>query len=196
MNSLLSPTISSFVIRFVVETTAASQPNRPPYRGSIHHVQSDETLQLQSVAGCSGVYPTLCAARDQRSRRVTHRACEADGQSSLHSAGDKVVLITGGAAGIGRATALRFAERGRPVVLCDLNEAQGSQTASRAWAAAFYKVNVTSQAEVRQWVDDVIARYGRIDVLVNNAGIVRDRQLVKFKDGELVGTDVEPTSTW
>jgi hypothetical protein len=48
MNSLLSPTISSFVIRFVVETTAASQPNRPPYHGSIHHVQSDAALNFST----------------------------------------------------------------------------------------------------------------------------------------------------
>jgi 3-oxoacyl-[acyl-carrier protein] reductase len=103
---------------------------------------------------------------------------------------DKVVLITGGAAGIGRATAQRFAEEGARIVLCDLNESAGQQTAN-ALGAAFYKVNVTSQAEVRAWVDDVIARYGRINVLINNAGIVRDGQLVKFKEGDLVGQMAE-----
>jgi 3-oxoacyl-[acyl-carrier protein] reductase len=103
---------------------------------------------------------------------------------------DKVVLITGGAAGIGRATAQRFAEEGARIVLCDLNESAGQQTAN-ALGAAFYKVNVTSQAEVRAWVDDVIARYGRINVLINNAGIVRDGQLVKFKEGDLVGQMTE-----
>jgi 3-oxoacyl-[acyl-carrier protein] reductase len=75
-------------------------------------------------------------------------------------------------------------------VICDLNESAGQQTANEL-GAAFYKVNVTSQAEVRAWVDDVIARYGRIDVLVNNAGIVRDGQLVKFKEGDLVGQMAE-----
>jgi 3-oxoacyl-[acyl-carrier protein] reductase len=103
---------------------------------------------------------------------------------------DKVVLITGGAAGIGRATAQRFAEEGARIVLCDLNESAGQQTAN-ALGAAFYKVNVTSQAEVRAWVDDVIARYGRLNVLINNAGIVRDGQLVKFKEGDLVGQMAE-----
>ena len=48
-------------------------------------------------------------------------------------------------------------------------------------------VNVTDRAAVQTWVDGVMARYGRIDVLVNNAGILRDGQLVKFRDGALVG---------
>jgi 3-oxoacyl-[acyl-carrier protein] reductase len=105
---------------------------------------------------------------------------------------DKVVLVTGGAAGIGRATALRFAGEGAKVVICDLNEVAGQATAVELGPdAAFYKVNVTNQAEVRQWVNAVVARYGRVDVLVNNAGIVRDGQLVKFKEGELVGQMAE-----
>ena len=105
---------------------------------------------------------------------------------------DKVVLVTGGAGGIGRATALRFAEEGAIVVICDLNESAGQATAAELGVgAAFYKVNVVDQAEVRQWVADAIARYGRIDVLVNNAGIVRDGQLVKFKEGELAGQMAE-----
>jgi 3-oxoacyl-[acyl-carrier protein] reductase len=100
----------------------------------------------------------------------------------------KVVLITGGAAGIGRATARRFAAEGATVVICDLNAEAGPAAAAELGpAAAFYQVNVADAAQVRQWVADVIVRYGRIDVLINNAGIVRDGQLVKFKEGELVG---------
>jgi 3-oxoacyl-[acyl-carrier protein] reductase len=101
---------------------------------------------------------------------------------------DKVVLVTGGAAGIGKATALRFAEEGAQVVICDVNEAAGQQMVNElGGGAAFYKVNVTSREEVQKWIDDVVARYGRVDVLVNNAGVLRDGQLVKVKDGELVG---------
>ena len=101
---------------------------------------------------------------------------------------DKVVLVTGGAAGIGKATALRFAEEGAKVVICDLNEAAGQETLSLLGAdAAFYKVNVANRAEVQAWVDAVATKFGHIDVLVNNAGILRDGQLIKFKEGQLVG---------
>jgi 3-oxoacyl-[acyl-carrier protein] reductase len=100
----------------------------------------------------------------------------------------KVVLVTGGAAGIGKATALRFAAEGASVVICDIDEATGHETQKLLGKGAmFYKVNVASRSEVQKWVDAVVARHGRIDVLVNNAGITRDGQLVKFKEGQLVG---------
>jgi 3-oxoacyl-[acyl-carrier protein] reductase len=101
---------------------------------------------------------------------------------------NKVVLVTGGAAGIGRATARRFAAEGAQVVIGDVNVAAGEASAADLGpSAAFYQVDVVNQEDVRRWVADVVARYGRIDVLVNNAGIVRDGQLVRFKDGELLG---------
>ena len=101
---------------------------------------------------------------------------------------DRVALITGGAAGIGQATALRFAEEGARVVICDVTEEAGRQTAAMLGPdAAFYKVDVTDRQAVQEWVDDVAARHGRIDILVNNAGILRDAQLVKYKDGQVVG---------
>lgn len=100
---------------------------------------------------------------------------------------DRVALITGGAAGIGKATALRFAEEGAKVIIGDVNEAAGQDTVRLLGPdAAFYKVNVADRQDVQRWVDAVVAKYGRIDVLVNNAGILRDGQLIKMKDGELV----------
>ena len=98
---------------------------------------------------------------------------------------DKVCIVTGGAAGIGRATAERFAEEGATVILCDLNEELGRQTAETI-GGHFYKVNVADRQAVGAWVDEVVAQHGRVDVLVNNAGVLRDGTLVKVKDGELV----------
>jgi 3-oxoacyl-[acyl-carrier protein] reductase len=100
---------------------------------------------------------------------------------------DKVTLVTGGAAGIGKATALRFAEEGAKVVICDVNEEAGKALlAELGPESRFYKVNVANRQEVQAWVDDVVAHYGRVDVLINNAGILRDGMFVRVKDGQLV----------
>lgn len=100
---------------------------------------------------------------------------------------DKVALITGGAAGIGKATAARFVEEGARVVFCDVNAEAGEATAQELGeTAAFVAVDVSDRQAVQAWVDQVIETYGRIDVLVNNAGVLRDNQLVKVKEGELV----------
>jgi 3-oxoacyl-[acyl-carrier protein] reductase len=100
---------------------------------------------------------------------------------------DKVTLITGGAAGIGKATALRFSEEGAIVVICDVNQEAGNTLLKELGPKArFDMVNVADRKEVQVWIDAVIEQYGRIDVLINNAGITRDAQFVKMKDGELV----------
>ena len=99
----------------------------------------------------------------------------------------KVAMITGGAAGIGKATAQVFAREGAKVVICDVSEELGSALVKELGnEAQFNKVDVCNRAEVQGWVDGVIARFGRVDILVNNAGITRDAQFIKMKDGELV----------
>ena len=100
---------------------------------------------------------------------------------------NKVALITGGAAGIGKATAERFAQEGAIAIICDVNEEAGREAVKTLGPqASFYNVNVADRQAVQAWVDDVVAKYGRVDILVNNAGILRDSLLVKVKESELV----------
>ena len=100
---------------------------------------------------------------------------------------EKVCLITGGAAGIGKATAEKFASEGAQVVICDVDVDAGQALAEKLGnGASFYQVDVTNRDAVQAWVDDVVQKYGRVDVLVNNAGITRDGLFVKYKNGELV----------
>ncbi len=101
------------------------------------------------------------------------------------------VVVTGAAAGIGKATALRFAKEGAQVAAWDVADAAAlAEELSAAGAADAFaaKVNVADAASVDAAMAEVVARWGRIDVLVNNAGIVRDAQLVKYKDGAVVAT--------
>jgi 3-oxoacyl-[acyl-carrier protein] reductase len=99
----------------------------------------------------------------------------------------KIALITGGAAGIGKATALRFIEEGAQVVICDVNQQAGEAALQEIGSnAVFYKLDVTNRQAVQAWVDEVVARFGHIDILVNNAGVLRDGLLVKMAEGELV----------
>ncbi len=99
----------------------------------------------------------------------------------------KVVIVTGAAAGIGRATALRFAEARARIALWDVSDAGSvslvDEIAGAGGEGAFFTVNVADNAAIDRAVDAVVSRWGRIDVLINNAGIVRDAQLVKWKDG-------------
>lgn len=85
---------------------------------------------------------------------------------------DRVAIITGGAAGIGAATARLMAADGATVAIFDLDEARGRATvASIGEGAIFLKVDVTDPEAVEQAIEDVAARFGRLDILVNNAGV-------------------------
>lgn len=85
----------------------------------------------------------------------------------------KVAVVTGAASGIGAATARRFAERGYRVVLADLQAEAGKQLAEEIGERAlFVRTDVTSEAEVARAVDTAVERFGALDVMINNAGIV------------------------
>jgi len=92
---------------------------------------------------------------------------------------NKVAIITGGAAGIGAATVVKFAEEGAKVIIWDLNEVKGMELAQQT-GAIFAKVNTANYQEIENAAKNVYDQYGRIDILVNNAGITRDSTLKKM----------------
>jgi len=98
---------------------------------------------------------------------------------------DKVALITGGAAGIGKATAKVFAEHGARVSICDVNQEAGFQTAGEL-GCSFSILDVSNRQAVQDWVDEAFNELSRIDILINNAGILRDSLFVKVKEGKLI----------
>src|SRR5258706_7657356 len=88
----------------------------------------------------------------------------------------RVAIITGGALGIGRASALRIAEEGRDIVIADLEEEAGKAVASEIEALGqrvlFIKTDVTSEAAVQSMVAQTVETFGRLDILVCCAGIL------------------------
>ncbi len=104
----------------------------------------------------------------------------------------KVVIVTGAAAGIGLATARAFANEGCRVAAWDVNDAgQGEllrELSALGGEPLFRKTNVCDSRDVEAGVQEIVARWNTVDVLINNAGITRDAQFVKWKDGAVAGT--------
>ena len=104
---------------------------------------------------------------------------------------DKVVVVTGGARGIGKAIAVAFAGRGARIALLDLVpadlEAARAELAATGAEVRVYATNVAREEQVAAAIEGVVADFGRLDVLVNNAGIIKDALLVKVKDGAVAG---------
>lgn len=83
---------------------------------------------------------------------------------------NKVILITGGASGLGKATAKRFSKEGAKVVIADVNK-DGKKLASKLKDAIFIKTDVTKHKQVKKSIDATIKKYGQLDIIFNNAGI-------------------------
>lgn len=99
---------------------------------------------------------------------------------------DRVVIVTGAGAGLGKAHALGFAEKGATVVVNDLSgaDAVASEIEDAGGSAIASTASVTDRAEVAELIAETLARFGRIDVLINNAGILRDRSFHKMEDAD------------
>lgn len=102
---------------------------------------------------------------------------------------DKVALITGGGNGIGRAIVLRFLQDGAKVVTVDLDQAGLEETLKEA-GQVNGRVrgeigNITKREDVQRVVDSIVEEHGRLDILINNAGITRDALTARVKDGEV-----------
>ncbi len=99
---------------------------------------------------------------------------------------DKVAIITGGASGIGKATAIRFAQEGASIAVWDVQEEKGKEVIKilldSGARAIFYKVNTADYMKVQEAVSAVMLDFGKIDILINNAGILRDATLAKMTE--------------
>ena len=100
----------------------------------------------------------------------------------------KISIITGAAQGIGQATAVKFAKEGAKVAVCDVNMDKVAETVRLVkeigGEALGFRVDVTDKASIAAMVEGVMAKWGRIDTLVNNAGIVQDAQFKKMSEDQ------------
>ncbi len=100
---------------------------------------------------------------------------------------DKTALITGGARGIGKEIATRFAKEGADIIIWDVldeGEKTSEEIKSSGRKSVFHKIDITNLTNVQKQANDVIQKFGRLDILVNNAGITRDNLLLRMEESE------------
>ena len=145
--------------------------------------ESDIDDELFEIEDDAHVHAAESHAIDATSKRVSH---------NTNSDKSKVIAITGAAAGIGRATVLKFLAEGWSVAFCDIEEkacvALQKEIRSLGYAdATFYlsKVDVKDRSEVNTWISGAATFFGRIDALFANAGIHRSNTIMNITDNEL-----------
>jgi NAD(P)-dependent dehydrogenase (short-subunit alcohol dehydrogenase family) len=108
--------------------------------------------------------------------------------SELFSLEGKVAMIAGAALGIGLATAKRLADLGASIALVDINEPKGKEGAeeikSLGRKAKFFRCDVTSDSDCKKTTEDVYQEFGKIDILFNNAGVTRRKNIVELSEEE------------
>ena len=145
------------------------------------HVLSGNSAQAVETTSPASPLQTSLDSSDRPGVGVRRKAAPDSGLRG------KVVVVTGAGAGIGRATAMRFAQEGARIAAWDVSSQAATQLQSAIeWAGGegcFQAVNVTNPDDIAAATQSVVDRWERIDVLINNAGIVRDAQLVKWNGG-------------
>jgi NAD(P)-dependent dehydrogenase (short-subunit alcohol dehydrogenase family) len=104
---------------------------------------------------------------------------------------DRIAIVTGAAGGIGAATAVRLAADGATVIMADINAELVSAEAAKVPGAVAMTVDLTSEEQVKTFIGEVVARFGRIDILHNNAAIQSDSQ--RQRDLDVINLD---TKAW
>lgn len=106
----------------------------------------------------------------------------------LISLKNKVVVISGGGSGIGLAIAKRFSESEAIVIILDINESKGKEAVEeirgRGGEAVFYRCDVTSNSDCEKTVNNIIKKFGRVDVLVNSAGVIIRKDVIELDEEE------------